>query len=149
MLATIGIVSLAFGFYGSSVIQGATVIVNPFRIVLNDSNNLNSSTNGLVEVVISSFNYTGCNITEAEARFVIGEDVVGTSDFIRITREGNYQADFDRNEIEDYAISNTLEGRTDVIIKVVCPEEEEEEEEEVFSGSSSVDFKLTGTDSNE
>ena len=87
--------------------------VQPYMISLNANSDSNAE---FVTVVTFACYLDGRTITEADADFIIGEDVVTSTDNIRVTREGVCQAYFDKAEIKGYAIDNKLKGETEITV---------------------------------
>ena len=85
--------------------------VQPYMISLNANSDSNAE---FVTVVTFACYLDGRTITEADADFIIGEDVVTSTDNIRVTREGLCQAYFDKAEIQGYAIDKKLKGETEI-----------------------------------
>lgn len=101
------------------------VYINPFRIVLNQNDDNNKSEQ-IVEAVIYGIDTGGCGLVKDDDGFFtadIGfylegeEEAADISTKLRATRYGNFQINFDRADIEDYAVSKSFEGEKDVTIR--------------------------------
>ena len=107
---TVGMLG-AFGM--ATDVKVYDMYVQPYMISLNANSDSNAE---FVTVVTFACYLDGRTITEADADFIIGEDVVTSTDNIRVTREGLCQAYFDKAEIQGYAIDNGLEGETGITV---------------------------------
>ena len=110
-------VFLAVGMLSTlALAEGAVynMYIEPYVISLN----ANSASNANPETMASFGCYMkGAIITDSNVEFVIGEDVVATSNNARVTRMGSCQVYFDKYDIQGYALENGLTEEVVVTVR--------------------------------
>ena len=119
-------VLLAVGMIGTlalaedvDVIDEIDICINPNMVNLNANyNNINDVSKADHELIVTlGQHFSSGLITNLEVDLIIGEDVVAEAVSAHVTLfTGLVNIDFDKAEIQQYAIDNNLEGVVDVTV---------------------------------